>query len=119
VYGSLLWLMDHTSTPFGKRMLQKWVSRPLLVREAIEERLAAVSELVEHRAQLPPALQTLEDQLASLPDLERALARLQYLKVFFFYFLNNFEKSKNVFSLFRCRPRSWLRSCARLIKSLG
>jgi len=28
--GSLLWILDHTITTFGKRLLRKWVSQPLL-----------------------------------------------------------------------------------------
>jgi DNA mismatch repair protein MSH3 len=28
--GSLLWVLDHTRTKFGRRMLRKWIGRPLL-----------------------------------------------------------------------------------------
>lgn len=27
--GSLFWVVNHTSTPFGKRLLKKWISQPL------------------------------------------------------------------------------------------
>ena len=30
--GSLLWVLDHTRTKFGRRMLRKWIGRPLLAR---------------------------------------------------------------------------------------
>jgi len=30
--GSLLWVLDHTRTKFGRRMLRKWIGRPLLSR---------------------------------------------------------------------------------------
>jgi hypothetical protein len=30
VHGSLLWMLDHTHTPFGRRLLRRWVTRPLL-----------------------------------------------------------------------------------------
>jgi DNA mismatch repair protein MSH3 len=28
--GSLYWVMKNTSTPFGKRLLKKWITQPLL-----------------------------------------------------------------------------------------
>jgi DNA mismatch repair protein MSH3 len=28
--GSLLWVLDHTRTKFGRRLLRKWIGRPLL-----------------------------------------------------------------------------------------
>jgi DNA mismatch repair protein MSH3 len=31
--GSLLWVLDHTRTKFGRRMLRKWIGRPLLARQ--------------------------------------------------------------------------------------
>jgi DNA mismatch repair protein MSH3 len=30
--GSLFWVLDHTRTKFGRRMLRKWIGRPLLAR---------------------------------------------------------------------------------------
>ena len=44
--GSLLWLMDHTKTPFGGRLLRNWVAHPLTDRRRINERLDAVEEMV-------------------------------------------------------------------------
>jgi DNA mismatch repair ATPase MutS len=43
--GSLLHLMDCTLTPFGARLLRRWVSRPLTDRGLIVQRLDAVDEL--------------------------------------------------------------------------
>ena len=45
VKGSLIWLLDHTRTAFGRRQLRRWVTHPLRQREAIEARLDAVDEL--------------------------------------------------------------------------
>ena len=45
VKGSLFWTMDRTKTRFGQRLLRKWVGRPLIDRERLEERIAAVEEL--------------------------------------------------------------------------
>ena len=44
--GSLLWLMDHTKTPFGGRLLRNWVAHPLTDRQRINERLDAVEDMV-------------------------------------------------------------------------
>jgi hypothetical protein len=43
--GSLLWLLDHTCTPFGSRLLRSWVAHPLKDASRIDERLDAVQEL--------------------------------------------------------------------------
>lgn len=45
--GSLLWLLDHTRTPFGSRLLRSWVAHPLRDAARIAERLDAVEELVD------------------------------------------------------------------------
>jgi DNA mismatch repair protein MSH3 len=34
--GSLLWVLDHTRTKFGRRMLRKWIGRPLLAKRYLE-----------------------------------------------------------------------------------
>ncbi len=45
--GSLVWLMDHTKTAFGGRLLRAWVGRPLNSRDAIHARHDAVQCLVD------------------------------------------------------------------------
>lgn len=40
--GSLLHLLDRTSTGFGARLLRRWVARPLADRGLIQQRLDAV-----------------------------------------------------------------------------
>lgn len=30
IYGSLLWLLDHTKTKMGRRLMREWIGRPLL-----------------------------------------------------------------------------------------
>ncbi|EGD77860.1 hypothetical protein PTSG_12896 [Salpingoeca rosetta] len=68
--GSLLWLLDHTCTSFGRRLLRHWVARPLVSFTDIEERQRTV-ELFSS------AFQTGADDLRSLlsgiPDIERGL----------------------------------------------
>ena len=46
-HGSLLWLLDHTMTVFGGRLLRSWVAHPLRDAAAVQERLDAVQELAE------------------------------------------------------------------------
>lgn len=43
--GTLLWLLDHAHTKKGSRLMKKWISRPLVNKSEIEERLAAVEML--------------------------------------------------------------------------
>lgn len=55
-HGSLLWLLDHTLTVFGGRLLRSWVAHPLRDADAIQERLDAVEELAAARSErLPPS----------------------------------------------------------------
>ena len=70
--GSLLWLLDHTLTPGGKRALHRWISRPLRSAEAIGERLDAVDVLRQEEDATSGALRAV---LKKLPDVERCLTR--------------------------------------------
>jgi DNA mismatch repair protein MutS len=45
--GSLLAILDRTTTPMGARLLQEWLLAPLADQENIEARLAAVAEFKE------------------------------------------------------------------------
>lgn len=70
--GSLLWLLDHTSTAMGGRLLKRWLDRPLLNREAIEERLTAVSILVSDML----LTKDLHELLKNVYDLERLAGKV-------------------------------------------
>ncbi|KAJ7547890.1 hypothetical protein O6H91_08G108400 [Diphasiastrum complanatum] len=50
--GSLLWLMDQTSTSFGARLLRHWVTHPLRDRMLISARLDAVCEIADSMGSL-------------------------------------------------------------------
>lgn len=77
--GSLLWAIDKTRTRFGQRLLRKWIGRPLLDKEQLEQRVAAVEELVENRSMWQ--VDTLEGLLLNIKtDLERSLIRIYYGK---------------------------------------
>lgn len=43
--GSLLWVLDKTSTSMGARILRKWIDEPLISKKEIEKRLEGVDEL--------------------------------------------------------------------------
>jgi DNA mismatch repair protein MSH3 len=75
--GSLFWTLDKTRTRFGHRLLRKWVGRPLLDKEQLEERLDAVEELLEgYQTPKVDKLQALLRNIKS--DLERSLIRIYY-----------------------------------------
>ncbi|KAI4188295.1 MAG: hypothetical protein L6R41_002246 [Letrouitia leprolyta] len=77
--GSLFWTLDRTETRFGRRLLRKWVGRPLLVRKELEERVAAVEELKEgEQTAKVERIKRLLRQIKS--DLEKSLIRIYYGK---------------------------------------
>uniref|UniRef100_A0A6I8PNK3 MutS homolog 3 n=1 Tax=Ornithorhynchus anatinus TaxID=9258 RepID=A0A6I8PNK3_ORNAN len=75
--GSLLWVLDHTKTPFGRRRLKKWVTQPLLKSREINARLDAVSEVLLYESSMFGQLQ---NHLCRLPDLERGLCSIYHKK---------------------------------------
>ncbi|GBE82631.1 DNA mismatch repair protein [Sparassis crispa] len=77
IKGSLMWILDHTATAFGARMLRSWVGRPLVDLSALNDRITAVQEILEDKT---PKLTLLRQLLRRLPDLARGLCRIQYGK---------------------------------------
>src|SRR5258708_724631 len=68
-----LWsVINATRSAMGGRMLRKWITRPLKVRDAIFDRHDAVDELTRSRAILDPMSQ----RLAKIADLERLASRV-------------------------------------------
>ncbi|KAI1651915.1 muts domain V-domain-containing protein [Daldinia loculata] len=77
--GSLFWALDKTLTRFGQRLLRKWIGRPLLDKERLEERVTAIEELLENAS--TAKVDQLEHLLKSIrTDLERSLIRIYYGK---------------------------------------
>ncbi|CAE7859015.1 MSH6 [Symbiodinium necroappetens] len=80
--GSLLAFLDHTSTPFGFRLLKQWVCAPLLDLEDIQSRQEAVEYFLQNdelskqlRASLKKCIAG--GKISKLPvDLERATSRI-------------------------------------------
>ncbi|XP_060525908.1 probable DNA mismatch repair protein Msh6 [Cylas formicarius] len=72
--GSLQGTIDFCCTSFGKRLLQKWICKPLCNVEKIRARQEAVKELRDGVQSLDAARQILK----KLPDLERQLAKIHH-----------------------------------------
>lgn len=72
--GSLLWVLDKTRTPMGKRMIRAWLERPLLSMARITKRHNAVEELVSQ----PMARQELSESMSGIHDLERLITRISF-----------------------------------------
>jgi len=70
--GSLLWLLDKSHTPMGKRLLRTWLLQPLLDVARINQRLDAVQNLVDDRL----LAEGLGEQLRDVYDLERLTSRV-------------------------------------------
>ncbi|KAL8872213.1 MAG: hypothetical protein Q9174_002120 [Haloplaca sp. 1 TL-2023] len=77
--GSLFWTLDRTETRFGRRLLRKWVGRPLLTRQELERRTAAVEELKDGEASA--GVEKIKKLLSHIKsDLEKSLIRIYYGK---------------------------------------
>lgn len=72
--GSLLWLLDKTSTAMGSRLLRTWIEQPLINREKILRRLDAVEEFTRQHV----LTMTLAEQLQQVYDIERLLSKVAY-----------------------------------------
>lgn len=72
--GSLLWLLDATMTAMGARKLKQWVEEPLFVKETIEKRLQLVENLIGEFF----VREEIKEQLKSVYDMERLIAKISY-----------------------------------------
>lgn len=77
--GSLFWTLDRTKTKMGRRLLRKWVGRPLLHKEKLEERIEAVEEILSGKNGKLDRLRELIGRVGY--DLEKGLIRIYYGKV--------------------------------------
>ncbi len=72
--GTLLWVLDHTKTSMGKRLMRRYIEQPLLSCAAIIRRQNAVEELVNDavlRGETAALLQ-------GVTDIERLMTRIVY-----------------------------------------
>ncbi|MEG0614193.1 MAG: DNA mismatch repair protein MutS [Oscillospiraceae bacterium] len=72
--GTLLWVLDHTKTSMGKRLIRTYVEQPLIKPAMIISRLDAVEQLCKKsliQAEIAEAL-------SNVYDLERLMTRVMY-----------------------------------------
>lgn len=72
--GTLLWVLDKTSTSMGGRLLRRWISDPLIDENEINERLEAVEELKDNIILRGELL----DKLKGVYDMERLAGKIAY-----------------------------------------
>ena len=72
--GSLLWVLDKTKTPMGRRLIRAWVLRPLILTAPIVRRRSAVSELIGNTV----ARGELTINLRNIGDIERIIGKVVY-----------------------------------------
>ena len=72
--GTLLALLDQTSTAMGGRLLRRWLEEPLLDAGLIRKRLDAVEELTKDRL----TAESLREDLTGVYDLERLISKIAY-----------------------------------------
>ena len=75
--GTLVSILDQTSTAFGKRALRQWLCAPSFLSRDIGERQDAVATLIA----FPEVSEALAKTFGKLPDLERLLARIHSFSV--------------------------------------
>ncbi|MGM8365068.1 DNA mismatch repair protein MutS [Virgibacillus sp. W0181] len=73
-HGSLLSVLDHTVTAMGARMLRKWIERPLLHLQLIEQRQNIVESFYKNFIERDQLRETLK----SVYDLERLSGRIAF-----------------------------------------
>ena len=75
--GTLLSLLDKTSTAMGGRLLRSWIEQPLINKEKIERRLDAVEEFSGQHV----LTMTLLEELQGVYDVERLLSKVSYKSI--------------------------------------
>ena len=72
--GTLIWVLDKTSTSMGGRLLRRWINDPLLDVKEINERLDAVKELKDNIMLRGDIIETLK----KVYDIERLAGKISY-----------------------------------------
>lgn len=109
--GTLAWLLNHTRTKMGQRLLKKWISMPLINIDAINSRLDAIDDLTSDFNHLIDAL---KNQLNSIgkagSDLEKLLIKVHYSSTY------NMERitRKDLYLMLKCFDEVF-----RMIKNFG
>lgn len=72
--GTLIWVLDKTSTSMGGRLLRRWINDPLLDLKEINERLEAVQELKDNMM----LRGDITELLKKVYDIERLTGKIAY-----------------------------------------
>ena len=72
--GTLIWVLDKTSTSMGGRLLRRWINDPLLEVNEINNRLEAVGELKDNMMLRGDVIETLK----KVYDIERLAGKISY-----------------------------------------
>lgn len=72
--GTLLWVLDRTSTSMGGRHLRRWINDPLIDIDEIQGRLEAVKELKENLI----LKADVQENLKKVYDIERLVGKISY-----------------------------------------
>lgn len=71
---SLLWALDATKTPMGRRLIRAWLEQPLVNLVKIQKRHLAVAALADDNVNRGDIMRLLE----KVSDIERLMARIVY-----------------------------------------
>lgn len=88
---SILYYLDKTKTPMGKRLLRRWLLQPLTDKNELEERLKTISKLIERNN-----FMNLQMHLRKFGDLERIALRIRLRRARPTDFLNLKQTLENV-----------------------
>jgi DNA mismatch repair protein MSH3 len=81
--GTLVWILDHTRTSMGERLMSKWIARPLIERGAIEERLDAIADLRSGYMHFIEAIMKQLDKIGSSGiDFEKCMIKIHYASTY-------------------------------------
>lgn len=70
--GSLLHVLDKTSTAMGSRTLRRWIEMPLINKDLIDERLDSIEEVLNNIG----LMEDIGDSLKDVYDIERILGKI-------------------------------------------
>lgn len=70
--GTVLSVLDHTVTAMGGRLLKQWIRKPLVAKDEIQQRHAAVAVLLQKQSKR----NRMREKIKEISDIERLLSRL-------------------------------------------
>ena len=73
-YGTLQWLLDHTKSAMGGRLLRQWIERPLINQEKIERRMDIVEVFIDNFIER----ETIKDMINEIYDIEKLAGRIAF-----------------------------------------